>query len=457
MAEPRPLSSVAIVGGGPVALLAAIAIARALPASRVVLVPCTVPDHALADRIPCGGPALNQLHARIGIAEGLLLARAGASHCLATRYRGWAGGGDFLVGQGAAPRDAAGGFAPGMSLASALADAERFLPPGVPGGDLLDPVLRWDPESYVAGLRMLCRQAGVTTTAPARGAAPGPAIALEDGTELRAELMIDASGDGWLRAAAGDAAWVDWSEQTPVDRLQLPTAPGAARLSLCDTVAPIPGGYTITCPGRNGGLRVAGWSSRATNAEAVARALAAADGDGDGSVGAAVAFAPGRLHRPWHGRVVAIGDAAARFEPLGGLNLHLAASQLLLLLSLLPAGEAPFAETAEFNRRAGLLADHAQDMVVVHHGGAGSPMLAQRCDQFARRGWVPELAEGCVSVDRWAQLLAGLGHGPGTLPRMAAIRARGGGGSGDAAGTVAARDAMPYADWLRQVLGGPPL
>jgi tryptophan halogenase len=165
----------------------------------------------------------------------------------------------------------------------------------------------------------------------------------------------------------------------------------------------------------------------------------------------AFAIDAGRFAAPWQGRVVAIGDAAARCASLGNANLSLAAAQILLLLDLLPGGSAPFAEVGEYNRRATLLADDARDFVRCQQGVAGSHRLAQRIDQFRRRGWVPELAEGIIPLDHWAQLLTGLGYGPGTLPRAAAMPAEA------LAAQVAQRDrrhlaqvarARPYADWL---------
>lgn len=444
MAEPQPLARVGIVGGGTVALLAAIAVARALPTSDVFLLPCPVPEAALADHAVAGGAALHALHARIGIGERLLLARAGASHCLATRVEGLGGRAACRIGHGAAVRDAAGGFVAEPSLAALLAEAERFIAPGQAGGELLDPVLRVDPEAYRTGLAMLARQARVAQLAPALGWAGQGQVALADGTRFEADLLIDATGSGWVRdgSGSGGGAWIDADGPDRCCRLT-----AGPRLSLIDTLREQGGGVLLEQPGRAATHWTACWRS-GEDAQAVLDGLATASG---GTPGAAFAIASGRREHAWHGRIVAIGDAAARFAPSASLNLHLAAAQILLLLDLLPSGAAPFAEAGEYNRRTALLADHALDVAAALQGGGGSALLAQRSDQFARRGWVPELAEGLVSVDFWAQLLAGLGHGPGRLPRRAAMP--------DAAVAAAAEarqrahaallaDAQPYARWL---------
>lgn len=410
MAEIKPLAHVAVVGGGTVALLAAVALARALPGSRITLVPCAVPEEAVADHAVSGGAALQRLHARLGIEDALLFARAGATPWLATRYRGFGPAGSFFVGHGAAARDPAGGFAPEPSLAALLAEQELCLPPAQAGGEDLDVLLRLDPPAYRAGLHALARQAGVQTVEPAMQAR-GSVHAIE------ADLIVDASGSGWVRAEQGGAAWLAWDKAGQVRRLCRSSAPTATPASLCDTITKRAAGYLIEQPGCNHTAWTACWADAQHDAR-MRQTLEAASG---APATLPVVIQPGRLGTPWLGRVVAIGDAAARFAPLGSLNLHLAAAQILLLLELLTGGTSPFVECAEYNRRAGLLADHAQDFVLCQEGKQGTPFLAQRIDQFRRRGWIPELAEGCVSVDAWAQLMMGLGIEPGELPRLIAM------------------------------------
>lgn len=424
MAEIKPLAHVAVVGGGTVALLAAVALARALPGSRITLVPCAVPEDALADHAVSGGAALQRLHARLGIEDALLFARAGATPWLATRYRGFGPAGEFFVGHGVAARDPAGGFAPEPSLASLLAEQELCLPPGQEGAEHVDVLLRLDPEAYRGGLHALARQAGVQIIERAMRAR-GSVHAIE------ADLIVDASGSGWVRAEQGDATWLASDQTGQVRRLCRSFAPTATPASLCDTVTKSAAGYLIEQPGRHRVAWTTSWADMQHDAR-MRQALEAASG---APATPPVVFRPGRLSTPWLERVVAIGDAAARFAPLGSLNLHLAAAQILLLLELLPGGTSPFVECAEYNRRAGLLADHAQDFVLCQEGKHGTPFFAQRIDQFRRRGWIPELAEGCVSIDAWAQLMIGLGIEPGELPRLRAMNKK------EVAGVIRARQA----------------
>ncbi len=134
---------------------------------------------------------------------------------------------------------------------------------------------------------------------------------------------------------------------------------------------------------------------------------------------AIVPFSPGRAEAPWLGNVVALGDAAARIEPLGGIAQDLAHRQLALLLELLPGRTVDAAERAEFNRRAALMADRAADWVAVHYAApaAGqlfpylwrSPELERALDQYVRRGRTPFAEEAPMLVQEWGALLQALG------------------------------------------------
>ena len=117
---------------------------------------------------------------------------------------------------------------------------------------------------------------------------------------------------------------------------------------------------------------------------------------------------PGCAAEPWYGNVVALGDAAAHFEPLAWINLDLAHRQLSLLL-----------------------------------------------DQHARHGRTPFFEETPLLVQELSALLDAVGHprGEGALALAvdpleveAAQRAF----AGKAAAAV--RAIPPYGAWLREVL-----
>ncbi|OYW90895.1 MAG: hypothetical protein B7Z23_09090, partial [Pseudomonadales bacterium 32-61-5] len=314
---------------------------------------------------------------------------------------------------------------------------------------------------YREGLRSLARRAGVEfAAAPFARAARDAAgdvegIVLRDGTPLMPDLVVDASGPAaHVHSQASKAPRIDWSSATPVDRLSRLACPRSPRLSLNDRVSGSAHAYTIASPGRDGTHWWQAWSSRIWSDDEAQDQLAKLAGE---VPEAPIALHPGRAAEPWAGRVVAIGDAAATFEPLGWANLHLAAWQILLLLELLPGkGDDPV-ERAEYNRRATLLAGHAHDFVVAHHGhGEASATLALRRDQFAHRGWLP-IAEGdSIPLDLWAQLFIARQSGPGPLPRLISTSARERHRVEDEHRrrvALAVASACPYPVWLREQFG----
>ncbi|WP_230769756.1 tryptophan 7-halogenase [Sphingomonas sp. Leaf4] len=431
-----PPGTIAVVGGGQVALLAACALARTLPIARVRLLPTAVPPHAMADRAHGALPSLARLHDRIGIDEAGLLARAGASHRLATRHGGgWrSDGSDWWIGHGAVAdpaahgwtgRDTTGATAP-SGPAVALALAERFAPaaddPASPLSDI-DHGLRWAPEAYRRHLASLARHLGVAIEA-AGDTVPDA---------VDADLVIDATGQ------RGDD-WIDWSDDLPIDRVTIAHADPA--LSVADHVTLDDTALHLISPGR----------------DATRRVTMRHGGEGN-------EIASGRRRSPWTGRIVALGDAAALLPPLGHTNLALAAQAIDLLVELLPGRDIHPLERAEYNRRAGQAADAARDFVAAHlvalpegHRlrSQPSPLLALRLREFARRARLPYVEEDFLPRDLWTQLLTGIGIPPGTPAHLAAA---------DPAVTAAARTAQaqrstqavalaePYPLWLARTLG----
>ena len=174
----------------------------------------------------------------------------------------------------------------------------------------------------------------------------------------------------------------------------------------------------------------------------------------------------GRAQQPWLGNVVALGDAAAHFEPLGWLNLDLAHRQLALLLELLPGRTPDPRERAEFNRRAGLMADRVRDVLGAHYDAPAafhfgvldrSDELELVLDQYTRRGRMPFLEESPLLVQEHSALLHALGHqaGEGALAAAADPReAEAAGAAFAAIAQAALRVTPPYGAWLSEVVRG---
>lgn len=398
------LRSVAVVGGGPVALVSAAALQQALPGAAVTLVPAPIPADALADRFPLALPAVHAVLARIGMTPDLLLGRGVARPRHASAFADWSRDGTrWWVGDDAAATLAEGRLS---ALWLRARDAREPVPPfhalnpgcvaaaaGI-ADPRVEPALHLDPARLAKALASIGGQAGVRFAAPFAGVDPDGTIRLQDGTSIDADLSIDASGPGrWL---CRQRAFAGWRDAVPCDRVAFDAAEDDA--GSCDRYRATTKGWQAIWPG----IRV--------RAE-----------------GAGTAIAPGRLIEPFAGRVIALGDAAVQPGPLGRAGFTLALGQLALLLELMPARDPESLLQAEFNRRAGLQADRMRDFLGAHYHGGGRTQgpfwhrlqsaarpasLDRLLGQFARRGQVVPADEELVQRDAWTAVLLGQGMRP---------------------------------------------
>lgn len=482
MSEARELPRrVVVAGDGQLGVLAAIALKRSLPACDVLVIGAPPDPAAMADRMPTALPFTNKLHDRLGIDEERLVREAGASHRLVVRYRGWGGMGQegnapygaatdprlrtgFARAWGIGPRNETAAAPPG-SLAEVLAAEGRFaLPSGAAGAALaeLDYALRWNVPAYRDLLVGEARRLGVQHT---RGAVGGlrldgrgglASLQIEGRGAIEADLFVDCTGPAAaLLSQLPGYAREDWSEALPVRALVF-DRPREPMLELQDRITLAPVGWLSELAGRDGRQAVLAMIEGTTQ-DAAYQALPVERMD-------VVPIAPGRAAQAWLGNVVALGDAAAHFEPLGWFNLDLAHRQLALLLELLPGREIDPRERAEFNRRAALMADRVRDTLGAHYAAPAashlgvldrSPELARALDQFTRRARLPFAEEAPLLAQEHTALLQALGHqrGESALGLAADPREAEAAGAAFAVNAQAALlSAPPYALWVREVL-----
>ncbi len=471
-----------MVGGGQLGVLAAIAVRRSLPACEVMVIGTPPSPAAFADTSPTGMPFTNKLHDRLGLAEADIVTKTGGSYRLVTRYARWGGAGQagaMAYGEALDPalktalarewgqmRMSATGAPSVTSVAQVLAEAGRFAPP--PPGEptpisSVDYALRWHPAAYRA---LLIARADALGVAYAQGTIdriePGEgdtiaAIGLAGQGTIPADLFLDCSGpQASLIAAHPRFAFADWSASLPTRQVYC-AEPAAPVIALEDRVTLTAAGWITEIAGRDGLHVTLGTPGRLTQGEAEAALGAKLRG--------VIALTPGRAAEPWIGNVIALGDAAARFEPLGPLHLDLAHRQLALLLEMLPGREISPLERAEYNRRSGLMMEGVHEVLALHFAGIeaqrvfGARSLPGRVsaviDQFVRRGRIPFREELPLLGQEQFALLVALGWMPGLPP--AAQRS-------DAAGEARARAAFdadaraalafapPYAEWLAHAI-----
>ncbi len=450
MSAPRErLRRVCVVGGGQLGVLTAVALRRALPDCQVVVVGTPPDPGAYADRAATALPFTNRLHQRLGIDEAAIITRAGGSHRLVQRYSGW--GGDGALGTmaygaqleaqwrtrfarewGGGPRNASStdaDFAIGAgSLAEVLADAGRF---AVPPGDQATPLdgidfgLRWNMPAYrdllieAAQTLQVVYVPGLVETALRDGLGGLTSITVTGQGPIEADLFIDCNGPaGTLIELVATSEWDDWQPWLPVRHL-FHARPGQSILALEDRVSLLPQGWLNAVAGRDGLQLVLGYGDNVS--EAGARAAL------PGQPEALVEITQGCRPQSWQGNVVALGDAAAWFEPLAHLNLDLAHRQLALLLEMLPGTTIEPLERAEYNRRTLLMAHGVRDVLALHYATPAAravfgdlPLpesVAHTLDQFTRRGRVPFREEAPFAGHEQTALLMALGYAPGSSPQ----------------------------------------
>jgi tryptophan halogenase len=487
MSESRErLRRICIAGSGQVAVITALALRRTVPDAEVVVLGLPGDPAAYADRAATALPFSNKLHDRLGISEEAIIQQAAGSHRLLMRYFGWGAerqSGAMAYGAqldaqwrtrfanewGGGPRNAAG-KRPAGSLAEVLADAGRF---AVPPGDMptplddLDYALRWNMPAYRNLLIEMVQQLGVTyllgdiAALESDGQGGLAAIAVEQQGQIQgkieADLFVDCSGPAArLLSALPEAKRLDWSTFLPALRL-LHAKPQQGMLALEDRASLLPEGWLVEFASVDG-LQITLGIAENVSEDIALRALGAEPAE-------MVTLAPGCTKDAWEGNVVALGDAAASFEPLGHLNLDLAHRQLGLLLEMLPGRSIEPLERAEFNRRAALMAQQVRDTLATHYAAPRARAVFEEkplpesllhvLDQFTRRGRLPFREEAALLNQEYMALLGALGFAAGATPQSLSQDPREAEAARSAFETqarAALQFAPPYQQFMAQVM-----
>jgi tryptophan halogenase len=483
MSTPRePLRRIVIAGAGQLGVLTALALRRSLPVCQVVVIGKAPSPASFADWSPTALPFTNKLHDRSRIEESAIVLQAGGSHRLVTRLQGWGSEGTQGVlsyGEMLDPalktafardwgggRQHSGGARSAGSLAEVLADAGRFAPPPP---DQLTPIsevdyaLRWNPGGYRALLVEHAQALGIEYVEGVIDAVDTAkngmvrSVGVAGQGMIEADLFVDCSGpQATLLASHPDFALIDWSETLPTRQVYL-GQPGGPMAVLEDRVLLMQGGWLTEVAGRDGLYRTFGAPAGVDRATALAQL--------GGNASAVVSLQQGRAAQPWLGNVVALGDASARFEPLGPYHLDLAHRQLALLLEMLPGRTIEPLERAEYNRRSALMMEGVHEVLALHFASPRGrevfgdlPLpgsLGEVLDQFTRRGRIPFREESPLAPQEQFALMVALGFKPGLSPGAQAAnpawenRAR---ADFAAASAAALEFAPPYTQWLGSAL-----
>jgi tryptophan halogenase len=251
------------------------------------------------------------------------------------------------------------------------------------------------------------------------------ALILEDGTNIEADLFVDASGsEALLLGQLRGAHFASWRQWFPADRILATSAPPLPELPAFSQISAIREGWVGLFPLRNRTAVVAAYDSSLISDQDLLESIpivARMPVSGDAVVAPIV---PGMQSRPWIGNCVAIGEAAVTAEPLDAVQIHLIHAFVSHLINLFPADQAEMPEAQAFNREVGRLAENVRDFQQAHYRlnrrfndrfwnrarDAGVPeTLERKLRMFERRGIVPMYDDESFHEWNWAELF--IGHG----------------------------------------------
>lgn len=437
-----------VVAGRNAALwLSAVALARALEPADVTVAAVELPGACGPRAVHATLPPLEALHNQIGIDEAALLRTVGGCFSLGQNFTDASGKvSSFLHAYGAAGAPIAGGdfFAYWLkarhyglpvpleefSLAAAAARHGRLLVPSeeTEAYGRSDYGYHLPAAAYAQSLKALAEKAGVAVHSaeavrPVLDPEHGDILALETGRErIEGDLFIDATGPEALLIAAIDPARESWRAQFPADRVLIARGPGIAPIPVYAEVRAWEGGWTALHPAIGQTHVVQAYASGACGDDvALARACSASGlALDDASVRP---LNPGR-RTAWRRNCVAVGEAACRFDPVHGVELHAVQLGLVQLLANFPAGRGGYdARRAEYNRAMHAAFERVRDFQAAHYAlaryagsfwaeGRAAPLpdaVAHALDLFRARGEVPPFEAESFAPDSWRALF--LGHG----------------------------------------------
>jgi len=443
----RAIDHVAIVGRGADLWLTACVLRRALGLEVTAI---ALPGVAGLADVHATQPAIEALHNRIGIDEAALIRRVGGAYTLGQNFTEPGGAHPpFLHAYGAYGRQIEGraffhywlkarrhGLDVAFEEFSPTAVAARHGRLPIPDDRSLsfgrsDYGYHLPAKNYAAALRDVATRIGVRSiTADCIGidaAEEGIAAITVDGEQVTAGLLVDASGDGELIDAAGQADRVDWSDQFPADRVLTALAPPLSSLPIYADIRSGPGGWTGLYPALAGTFILHAFSSRESNDAAAAERAVVLAGVPIAEIRVRPSL-PGRTTAAWRGNCVAVGQTAARFDPVHGVDLHALQQQLVNLLSLFPTTTGFAPHRMAFNRFTASAFDRIRDFQAAHYrlaryagpfwdrarAMAATPELAHQIDTFRAGGAIAPWEDESFSPDSWRALFVGHGVLPDT-------------------------------------------
>jgi len=445
----RRIEKVVIVGRDAAAWLVALGLQRAVGQTGVKVQVVELPSLLQPVDFYPALPSLAGLHALLGVPEAAMLKACRGVPTLGQRFVGWGGEGSSFVHAYDIQRPAIEQIdflqywvkARGQGLKIALEDfslaaaaAKQGRLSDTPAGpDTLagfQPGYHLDALRYVRFLRGGALAAGVehrpaTLDAIRREGDRITAIVLHDGTEIGADLFVDATGaEAALIGQMPGAEVTSWGEWLGCDRILAASAPVLRPLPAFGQVTALRNGWVGLYPLQDRTALIASYAADGTSDQDVlAEAAAAARVPVSGDV-VVSSFEPGIRARPWVGNCVAVGAAAVGLEPLDAVQLQIVQIGLSNLVALWPVEADTMPEAPLYGAAMASHAANLRDFQIAHYRlnrragqpfwdrarDAGGPASLQaKLSLFGSCGQVPLYDDESFLAQNWSAVF--VGHG----------------------------------------------
>lgn len=239
--------------------------------------------------------------------------------------------------------------------------------------------------------------------------------------EITGDLFIDASGPDAI--LVGDALGVgaeDWRAFFPFDRRLTARGKRFASVPCYADLRVSPNSWTALYANQAATHVVRACRASDEGDEAAVTAAAAASGLALSDI-AIGSVAPAIRAAAWNGNCVAIGGSACALDPLFDLDLHAIQLGIVHLLSLFPTTADAQPERAEYNRIIRSSFERLRDFqaavyLLIGASPAGPASLAHKIRIFDARGAIAPMEDETFTADQWRALFVGLGLMPDSWP-----------------------------------------
>jgi len=448
-----PVSTVVIAGRDAAAWLAANTLARAFAPAGLSVKVVELPGLVRPQDVYASVPALEAFHRLLGFDEYTLLKACAGTYSLGQSFANFARTRPAFLqpyGSHGAPlnripfhqlwvkaRQSGLNVAfEDFSLTAAAAKLGRFF---VADSEIAamgrsDYAYHLRAAPYVAFLKAQAVRCGVTQMQTRHVVArPGEdgridCLVLADGSEVKGDLFIDATGaDSLLLGHALEVGFEAWA-QFAANRILTAAGERLRTLPSYSQAKAIDWGVVHMMPTQDMTGLSHVYDGTAISDEEAFRTLAVASGLRLSPDATVTPFTAGRRHVAWRGNCVAIGDAACVFDPIDNPGLHAIQLGLAHLVALFPADGDCALEAEEYNRNIQRSFERFRDFQLTHYAlnqnfdlpfwdrARGVPlpdMLAHKLEIFRARGVVPLYDEETFQLDDWLSVF--FGHG--VMPR----------------------------------------